>query len=70
MSGLDEQRRGEEIARQKVPQVRGLSADTMAAVETGEAAMETGEAAIVDDDPQAEILEELGETAQWRTQHQ
>lgn len=63
VSGLDEQRRGEEIARQKVPQVRGLSADTMAAVEAGEAA-------IVDDDPQAEILEELGETAQWRTQHQ
>lgn len=52
-----------EPAARKVPQVRGLSAETMAAVEAGEAA-------IVDDDPQAEILEELGETAQWRTQHE
>jgi hypothetical protein len=63
VSGVDERRRGEEIVRQKVPQVRGLSAETMAAVETGEVE-------IIDDDPQAEILEELGETSEWRTLHE
>jgi hypothetical protein len=49
--------------RQKIPQVRGLSAETMAAVEAGEVE-------IVDDDPQAQVLEELGETGEWRTQHE
>lgn len=63
VSGADERHRGEEIVRQKVPRVRGLSAETMAAVEAGEVE-------IVDDDPQAQVLEELGETAQWRTQHE
>jgi hypothetical protein len=62
LSGADERRRGEEMVRQKVPQVRGLSAETMAAVEGGEVE-------IVDDDPQAQILGELAETGEWRTQH-
>jgi hypothetical protein len=63
LSGADERRRGEEIVRHKMPQVRGLSAETMAAVEAGEVE-------IVDDDPQAQVLDELAETGEWRTQHE
>ena len=60
-SGWDERTRGQEIARQKVPPVKGLSAETMAAIEAGELEVASG-------DDQSQMLQEFAETGVWREQ--
>jgi hypothetical protein len=57
----DERTRGEEIARVKVPPVKGLSAETMAAIEAGELE-------IASDDDQSQMLARLAEDGVWREQ--
>lgn len=59
LTGRYVRERGEELARQKVPQVRGLSEETMAQL------AEEGDE-IVDDDPQAQILQDLADSGEWR----
>jgi hypothetical protein len=54
LAGKAAEERSQDILSQKYPVERGLSAETMAAVREGEVE-------IVDDDPQAELLQEIAE---------
>lgn len=61
IGGWDERSRSEEIAREKIPPVKGLSAETMAAIEAGKLE-------IASDDDQSQILARMAESGQWREQ--